>query len=105
MLEEENLEEYPSALAARRGLLSGPVRRRLVRNGLRMLFIVGLVVIVALGAAVALIMHGPTELGVLRSRVEQTLQPGLGPSFVVAVGRTALDADAVLGLVIQVDDI
>lgn len=106
MRDEPNLADgYPAARATRGGLLGGLIHPRVLRTLVRLGFVVGLVVLVAVGAAAALIMRGPTELGVLRDRVEQTIQAGLGPRYAVSVGRTALDIDPVLGLVVLVDDV
>ncbi|MFO1184275.1 MAG: AsmA-like C-terminal domain-containing protein [Bauldia sp.] len=90
---------------SRAGLLGGLIHPRVLRTLARLGLVVGLVVLVAVGAAVALIMRGPTELAVLRDRVEQTLQDSLGSRYTVDVGKTALDIDPVLGLVVLVDDV
>ena len=98
------LTEFPSALANR------PLRQRrgrsaLVRHGIRALAIIFVILVVAFGAAAAVILSGPTEFTVVRDRIQAVLQANLGKSYAVSVGHALIDVDPVLGLVVRVDDI
>ncbi|MEO8667618.1 MAG: hypothetical protein ABI399_03820, partial [Bauldia sp.] len=48
---------------------------------------------------------GPTEFGMVGSRVAAALQRNVGPGYQVTVGRTVVNLDRVLGLILEVSDI
>ena len=61
--------------------------------------------VLALGAGLAVIFSGPTEFSVIRDRVQALLASGLGPDYVVEIGRSVVDVDPALGLVAEIDDV
>jgi len=98
------LTEFPSALA-NRPLRSPRDWRRVRRIGFFVLGGIAGLFLLALVVAVAIVLTGPTEVGVLRDRIEAALQDRLGPGYAVSVARAVVDVDPVLGLVIEVDGI
>jgi hypothetical protein len=96
------LTHYPSARAAR------PLRHRRTsgaRRGLRALAVVVLLLFIVAAAAVAIVISGPTEVSIIRDRVQTLLARGLGPDYHVDVGRSVVNFDPALGLVAEIDDI
>jgi hypothetical protein len=61
--------------------------------------------VVMVGALAAIVATGPIELDALRGRVISTLSSRLGPDYGVKVGRTTIDVDPVLGLVVEIDEV
>jgi hypothetical protein len=104
MLRDARLRRMPSAVGSK-GLLGHTFRRSWIRPLARAAMISVLVVLVALGAAIVVLLSGPTEIGILRGRVEQTVARALGDGYSVSVGRTTVDIDPTLGLVVLVDDV
>jgi hypothetical protein len=80
-------------------------RAVILRHGLRAAAVVALVLVVAVVALIVVVIAGPTEFGMVRTRVAAALEKTLGSGYQVAVGRTVVDLDPVLGLVLQVNDI
>jgi hypothetical protein len=80
-------------------------RGRFLRYGLRALLVVVLVLVVAGIALTALILSGPTEFGIIRTRVAAVLEKALPKEYTATVGHAAIDVDPVLGLVLQIDDL
>jgi hypothetical protein len=99
-----NLTRLPSARAGR-PLAMRTSRALWLKHAVRAVLVILLIVLVALGAMIAIVLSGPTEFGLVRARVAATLQKSLGGDYEVGVGRTVIDVDPVLGLVIQADDI
>jgi hypothetical protein len=97
------LTHYPSARAGR------PLRNRrrtsVARRGLRALAVVVLLLVIVVVAAAAIIISGPTEVSIIRDRVQTLLEHGLGPDYHVDVGRSTVNFDPALGLVAEIDDI
>ncbi len=97
------LTHYPSARAGR------PLRHRrtpgVVRRGLRALAVVILLLVIVLAAGIAIIISGPTEVSIIRDRVQSLLARGLGPDYHVDVGRSVINFDPALGLVAEIDDV
>ena len=95
------LEQYPSEQANR------PLRQRPARSRLlwRALSIVVLVLVIAVVGTVLVVASGPTELGIVRGRVAGLIRDNLGPGYAVDVGRTMVELDPVLGLVVRVDNL
>jgi hypothetical protein len=98
------LTEYPSARAGR------PLRTRggqpaWLRYGLRAALVLLVLCVVVVGAALAVVLSGPTEFAFIRDRVQSILAKGVGPGYRVEVGKALVDVDPALGLVIEVDDI
>jgi hypothetical protein len=97
------LTKFPSALVGR------PLRQRTSRPwlkyGLRALVVVLALLVVVVGAAVAVILSGPTEFAFIRDRVQAMLASSLGPNYRVDIGRAVVDVDPALGLVVEVDDV
>lgn len=60
---------------------------------------------IIVGMLAAIVVVGPVEFDLVRDRVVATLSARLGPDYGVKVGRTAVDVDPVLGLVVQIDEI
>jgi hypothetical protein len=98
------LSRMPSAQA---GVPLGRRKSRasLLRHTARALSVVALIVLIAVGALVAIVLTGPTEFGIVGNRVAAAIEKNLGRGYSVKVGRTVVDLDRVLGLVLQVDDI
>ncbi|MHA1553251.1 MAG: hypothetical protein ACTSU0_02440 [Alphaproteobacteria bacterium] len=64
-------------------------------------------VLVVVGMGIfAVLLTGPTEIGLVREQVIQTLQDGLGEGYRVQAGSSVIDLDPLVGgLVIRVQDI
>ncbi|BCP53076.1 membrane protein [Kaistia sp. 32K] len=60
---------------------------------------------IVVGMLAAIVFTGPVEFDVVRERVIATLSSRLGPDYGVKVGRTTIDVDPVLGLVVEVDEV
>lgn len=86
---------------------SGPPRARsaFLKYTLRTILAVFLIAIVVVGATIAIILSGPTEIGVVRDRIVAVLSANLGERYEISVGRAVVDVDPVYGLVLQVDDV
>jgi hypothetical protein len=61
--------------------------------------------VVVIVAPLAIIVSGPTEVSVIRDRVQTLLEHGLGPDYHVDVGRSTVNFDRALGLFAEIDDI
>lgn len=72
---------------------------------MRLLGVVLLFGLLLVGTIAAIVASGPVELSAVRDRVVSTLSSRLGPDYGVKVGRTTIDVDPVLGLVVEIDEI
>ena len=86
-----------------------PLRHRrmsaVARHSLRALAVTLILLVLALGTGLAVIFSGPTEFSVIRDRVQALLASDLGPDYVVEIGRSVVDVDPALGLVVEIDDV
>jgi hypothetical protein len=98
------LDSLPSALASRR-FLPRVSRSRFLHIALKGLAGLFAIVMIVVGVVIAVVLSGPTELGVVRSRIAAILSNNLGEDYDVSVGRAVIDVDPVYGLVLQVDDV
>ncbi|MBN9010351.1 MAG: hypothetical protein J0H63_09530, partial [Rhizobiales bacterium] len=98
------LTAYPSALAGG-PLPDGDRWPRWLRHALRGFLVLLVLLVVVVGAALAVILSGPTEFAFIRDRVQQVIADGVGPGYQVAVGKALVDVDPALGLVIEIDDV
>ncbi len=80
-------------------------RGRFLRYGLRALAVVVLVLLIAGIALTAVVLSGPTDFGMIRTRVAAVLEKALPKEYTATVGHAAIDVDPVLGLVLQIDDL
>jgi hypothetical protein len=98
------LSQYPSALA-NRPLRTRGGRPRWLRYAIRAVLVLVVLFVVVVGAALAVVLSGPTEFAFIRDRIQETLAKGVGPDYRVDVGRALVDVDPALGLVVEVDDV
>jgi hypothetical protein len=98
------LDSLPSALAGRKFIPSFS-RETFFRHALKGLAAVVALVAILVGAMIVIVLSGPTEIGLVRSRIAAVLSNNLGDDYDVSVGRAVLDVDPVYGLVVQVDDV
>lgn len=95
----------PDEAQASRPLGLRTTRASFFRHGLRAFVVIALVVVIVFAAMIAVVLTGPTEFGLVKARVAAALQRTVGPGYGVSIGRTVVDLDPVLGLVLQIDDI
>jgi hypothetical protein len=95
------LEKFPSERASR------PLRQTLQGRRLlwRIISIAATAIVLVFVATAGLLLVGPTDFGIVRERVAAIVRDKIGPGYSVAIGRTLLDLDPVLGLVIRIDDL
>ena len=98
------LDSLPSALAGRKFIPSF-VREAFFRHALKGLAALFAIAAILVGAAIIIVLSGPTEIGLVRNRIAAILSNNLGDDYDVSVGRAVLDVDPVYGLVVQVDDV
>ncbi len=76
-----------------------------VRYALRGAALLLILCVVVIGAGIAIILTGPTEIGFIRDRVQSTLQKSLGSGYQVTVDKTVIDVDPILGLVLEIEGV
>lgn len=98
------LTRFPSALAALPLPPHGTATPGLRRAG-RVAAVAGLGLAAILGVAIAVVLAGPTEVGLIRDRAVAALSEALGPDYSVTAGKAVIDVDPVLGLAVGISDV